>query len=42
MKSVSYENRLKVAAEGGLDGDRKALHYVPHEYQSYATEFIPA
>ena len=40
MKYVSYENHLKAAAEGGLEGDRKALHYVPHDYQAYATEFI--
>ena len=42
MKYVSYENHLKAAAEGGLEGDRKALHYVPHDYQAYATEFILA
>ncbi len=40
MKYVPYENHLKAAAEGGLEGDRKALHYVPHDYQTFATEFI--
>jgi len=29
-----------MGAEGGLEGDRKALQYYPHDYQSFATRFI--
>ena len=36
----SQSNQLRMGAEGGLEGDRKALQYHPHDYQTFSTEFI--
>ena len=40
MQYLPHDYQKRFAAEGGLEGDRKALQYAPHDYQSYATEFI--